>query len=378
MNVAIVVPWDQKTGGVASVVGNLARSLESKGHSVVFLFLGHGSILRRKRTKWDFQGYEIALKPPLIPGHRVRSWLSFIANLVVVLPQITYLLLSRQIDVVNIHYPIDGFVSFAVLRRLLPFKLVTSVHGADVRGEPHSRALQFLLLSSHRVVSPSRAFQDDVLQAFPGLSSKALCIHNGIDLAELEALSSKEVSEEQNSILTVAAHNGRKGVDTLIRAFAIVHRRTPTLKLILAGDGPARKDLEKLVSSLALQDHVCFVGWVERDEVVRLLRTCLVFVLASRLEPFGLAIVEAMACGAPVIATKVGGITEIISDGRDGILVEPNNPEQLASAIELVIKDEVLRKSLRSQGPPTVRAKFSTAKNGAAYEELFRLVSRHR
>jgi len=96
-----------------------------------------------------------------------------------------------------------------------------------------------------------------------------------------------------------------------------------------------------------------------------------VFVLPSRSEPFGIAIIEAMACEKPVISTKVGGIPEIIEHGRNGILIEPDDPKALTEALIMLIKDPELRFRLARNGYATVHKQFSSRNTGSTYEGVF-------
>jgi len=172
-------------------------------------------------------------------------------------------------------------------------------------------------------------------------------------------------------------HNKKKGLDVLLRAFALLrHGAAGPLRLVLVGDGPLRGDLEALALSLGLSDHVDFLGRKGRRDVARLLQNCEVFVLPSRSEPFGIVLIEAMACRKPVVSTKVGGIPEIIETGKNGILVEPDDPSALAEALATVLRDHDLRESLASNGFSTVHEQFSVDNTGAAYTELFADISR--
>src|SRR5262249_37925675 len=145
----------------------------------------------------------------------------------------------------------------------------------------------------------------------------------------------------------------------------------PTLKLLLVGDGPLRGELERLALSLGITDRIRFLGLRGRDQVARLIHGCEVFVLPSRSEPFGIVLIEALGCKKPVIATTVGGIPEIIENGKSGILVEPDNPEALAAALTSVLQNESLRLAMACAGNARVREKFSTENTGSSYEALF-------
>jgi glycosyltransferase involved in cell wall biosynthesis len=116
---------------------------------------------------------------------------------------------------------------------------------------------------------------------------------------------------------------------------------------------------------------VRFLGSKGRDEIRRLLGDCTIFVLPSRSEPFGMAVTEALACQKTVVASAVGGIPEIIEDGRSGLLVEPDDPNALADALLRVLGDDSLRASLAKAGHQRVRDSFGCELMGARYESVY-------
>jgi len=122
---------------------------------------------------------------------------------------------------------------------------------------------------------------------------------------------------------------------------------------------------------LGIADKVEFLGRQGRIKVVELLQGCQVFVLPSRSEPFGIVLIEAMACRKPIVATKVGGIPEIIENGRNGILVEPDDDKALADALLTVLKDANLQRQVAENGHATVLERFRSEHTGFAYEALF-------
>jgi len=162
----------------------------------------------------------------------------------------------------------------------------------------------------------------------------------------------------------------------LLRAFAQIGDKEPELRLVLAGDGPLRPQLEDLATALGIGDKVEFLGQQGRSQVAKLLAGCEVFVLPSRSEPFGIAIIEALACKKAVVATAVGGIPEIIENGKNGILVEPDNPKALAEALIAVLNDRSLQLQLPENGYMTVRERFQSDHTGSAYETVFSDLSR--
>ena len=375
MNVLIVVPWDQEWGGVASVVGNVAIQLQKRGHHVWFLHPGESHSLRVKITKWNLPGYELNIRNPYVPGWPVKSVLGFSVYLCHTLYQLYTMLVRHDIDIVNIHYPIGYEIYFTVLRKLLRFKLVISVHGTDLlpKGIPedrYSKPLQLLMNSADWLVAPSRKMLDAVLTKFPTLQTKASAIHNAVDMREFESDGLGELQRGQH-ILCIALHHPRKAIDVLIKAFKIFSPNHTEVELWLVGDGPVTGQLEDLVHQLRLTEQVKFLGCQDRPGVRKLLRQCSFLVLPSRDEPFGIAILEAFASRKPVVASAVGGIPEIIEDGKNGILVEPENPQALCDAMANVWNDRELAERLACAGYVTVKQHFQWEIAAARYEETF-------
>ena len=377
MKILIVTSADETIGGVPYIIGNLARQLKGRGHDIIFLHLGNTLCLTSKTTKWGFAGFALNLQMPFGDRNLIVSLLLFAFRFPIGLFQLIRLVRKHRIEVVNIHYPAECFVYFAVCRRILPITLVTSVHGADLfpDGKPkasYPRGIKMLLHASDRIVAPSHAYGENVAGLFPQLREKIVCIHNGVDLNELQQLSGSSVNWPRvRYILCVAMHNEKKGIDVLLRAFAQIQAGRPELRLVLAGDGPLRRRLEDLAESLGIAKKVDFLGRQRRSQVAILLVGCEVFVLPSRSEPFGIALIEAMACKKPIVSTRVGGIPEIIESGKNGILVEPDNPNALAKAINVVLRNRELRHSIAHEGYVTVHKRFRSEHTGSAYESVF-------
>jgi glycosyltransferase involved in cell wall biosynthesis len=377
MNVMLVVPWDQRFGGVASVVGHLATRLEKLGHRVIFLYPGNPEKATARTTAWGMSGYEIKLRPPFISGRPLKSLLAFLVFFPLTMYRLLSLVRTHGIQIVNIHYPVDAFVYFAVLRRLVSIRLVLSVHGADLfpDGRPwrrYPRSLGLLISAADALVAPSRAFLDDTLGVFPAAARKAVVVHNGVDLDELQRSDGTMATEQWKPyILCIAAHNEKKAIDVLLKAFARLMSGPRGLRLLLVGDGPLRPQLEALARSLGLEDRVAFLGSRERADVARLLQDCTLLVLPSRSEPFGIVVAEALACRKPVVASAVGGIPEIIESGRTGVLVEPDDPDALAEALARVLESEALRESIAEAGHRRVRDQFGCDAMSARYVQVY-------
>lgn len=218
---------------------------------------------------------------------------------------------------------------------------------------------------------------------YPNHKKKINVIHNGIDLewwhSQLLRFPHQERKEIKENIfqaredslilITIAALHERKGLKYLIEAMPDITAKYPNIKLVILGEGPEENELKKLVESLKLANHIEFLG--RRKETPKFLKSSDIFVLPSRREAFGMVNLEAMVTSLPVIATKVGGIPEIIENGKNGLLVEPENTSALSGAILKFIKDPELRKKIGEAGYRTVVEKFDAEKMAQEYEKIY-------
>ncbi len=181
------------------------------------------------------------------------------------------------------------------------------------------------------------------------------------------------------AILTVCGMYRRKGVAELIDAFAEIAARHPAVRLYLAGDGPDRQAFEIQAARLPCAGRIVFLGFVAQTG--RLLAQADVFALASRSEPFGLALAEAREAGCAIVATAVGGVPEVLEHGRSGLLTPPNDPAALAEALERVLTDEGLRADLQRRAAENVEwltCSRMAAETLAVYREACEEVHRAR
>ncbi|MGE0309847.1 MAG: glycosyltransferase, partial [Acidimicrobiia bacterium] len=199
-------------------------------------------------------------------------------------------------------------------------------------------------------------------------------VYNGVSLAEFD--SSVPEIRDRPYLLAIGRHVEQKGFDVLIDAFARSNGPL-THDLVIAGDGPARPDLESLAAQLGCQHAVHFAGRTSRDRTASLFRGCDVFVLPSRHEPMGIVNLEAMASHRPVIATRVGGVPELVIDGVTGVLVPPADADALRVAIDLMLADTERGVALGAAGRARARS-FDWPAIAAEYETVYqRATQRH-
>ena len=376
MNILFAMPWDQQTGGVTHVATSLARSLQMRGHQALFLFPSEKGVKVSARP--SLRGFpsiycRLRAYPPEHPSWRDR--LSWYSTILTTLPQLARLGLSRRVDLINVHYPGEGFALLVDLARWLRVPLVVSAHGSDLlpdAGPDRGKGLLRQLKSADAVVVPSQNYLRSVVDAFPWLSDKIHCIHNGYDEEELSAVEVAPLSSRKPDVtaLCIAALIPKKGIDVLLHA--VRQCTSGRLKLRLIGEGPLRRELESLSATLGLSDRVSFLGPKDRDGVLDELVHCDLMVLPSRYpsESFGLAVLEAMACAKPVVASAVGGLPELVGNRETGLLVPPEDPAALARALDLLADDPAMRVSLGEAGRRKAK-QFTVRVTADGYEALF-------
>ena len=218
---------------------------------------------------------------------------------------------------------------------------------------------------AHRVVANSQAAAAR-LRAETVPSANVAVVQNGIDAGVYAANRS---ARGIRRAITVANLRDEKGHDVLIEAIGRLDAAGSTVEFQFAGDGPRRAALERLVQRRGLQERVRFLG--ERHDLPLLLAEADLFILPSRTEAFPNSLMEAMAAGLPVIACRVGGIPELVSHGRDGVLVPAGDPAALARAISNVLDDPTGAAAMGAAARETVRARFSLQQMVSGFVDLF-------
>jgi glycosyltransferase involved in cell wall biosynthesis len=195
---------------------------------------------------------------------------------------------------------------------------------------------------------------DDAQRYVPEIRNKSTVIPNGFDPEEFEIRDGYRSLRPY--IFSIGRfHKSQKGFDILIMAFRSIIDKGYDVDLIIAGDSPERKDYETLTNLLRLQERVKFFGRADRGDVVRLFNGCEFFVLPSRIEPFGIVNLEAMAAGKAIVATNVHGVPEIVKDGVNGILVKAQDDKSLANGMMKLLDDVEFRNRLAENGKRMIK-----------------------
>lgn len=278
-------------------------------------------------------------------------------------------------DIVHVHlFHASRYGTLAALlagvKRIIRTKHSVRLPGTKV-GKRDRLWNAFLSVILTRTIGVSRAVATEVKTPY--------VIYNGIDT---EYFSKKNVDkailrryahtfgvEKFPTIGMVARFSIHKGHPVLLEAFSKLLSDWPDAKLLIAGDGETRSTLERLASKPGLSDHVTFLGMIR--DVREFLAVIDVFVQPSVAEGLGISAIEAMSMELPVIATRVGGLSEVITDGENGILVEPNDSNALSMALDRILRDSTLRERLKCQARKTAVQKFGLEAMVDQYESLY-------
>ena len=195
-------------------------------------------------------------------------------------------------------------------------------------------------------------------------------IHTGIPVNDTGCRRDEAAPRAEGCVIGAA---GRlvpvKGTVYMVRAFSLLHADFPALRLEIAGSGPEQAAIEREARSLSIQDSVIFLGW--QKDLARHLARWHIFVHPSLDESYGVAVLEAMAAGLPVVASAVGGVPELIDEGRTGWLVAPADPQALADRLRMLILDPPLRRAMGAAGRARVAQHFSEQQMAAAVTRVY-------
>ncbi|HEY6231364.1 MAG TPA: glycosyltransferase family 4 protein [Pyrinomonadaceae bacterium] len=319
-------------GGLQTVVHGLARALDQKGHQVC---VATNKFPRRLQRREQIDGINVRRLHFLSPRHNdiKRGRLDlFLASLYC--SPATRFELARIVrtfspDVVNVHYP-DAQTAFVpALHKRFDFKLAVSLHGYDVErfssdkisNERERKNFVALLGQADVVTACSSYLLDQARKLEPSVVGKGRVVANGIDRSRFA--DKLRHLHPRPYVLAAGRLTHAKGFDLLLTAFSQLNGRTGETDLIIAGEGELRETLKRRVRELGLTQRVHFFGNATPDEIVRLLNGSLFMVVPSREEAFGVAALEAMAAGKPVLATRVGGLPEFLV-GSANKLVQPS------------------------------------------------------
>lgn len=359
MNIMIVTPWRPSlTGGISTVVHRLTSEFRKRGHSVTIFVADRENGLREIETLDGALVYGMYLRSPVSSTHPTRAILMFYLWFPFTLLQLLWMARRHRLDAILIQYPLSVMFYFGLVKRVMGGVLLVTYQGNDAHDLAlwdfrERKLVRYLLEQADAVLGVSRTLLSKVETVLPHVRlRRRQLLPNGAPLDVIEGVEPTKVDGEflPNYLFTAGHLIRRKGIDVVISALQEAKRRGVRLHLVVAGDGPERDTLERQSRDQGVSEQVQFLGNQSQRQVLGLMKSCLAFVLASRAEGMPLVIAEAMACGKAVVASQVDGVPEIVQDGVTGVLVPPDDPMALATALLKVQADFVFRDSLARQG----------------------------
>ncbi|HUV30878.1 MAG TPA: glycosyltransferase family 4 protein [Acidobacteriota bacterium] len=288
---------------------------------------------------------------------------------------------EEQVELLAGHWLVPAGIVMSQMRPQLNLPMVLSSHGTDIRMLSRYRRLAYpyfrnLLYSLDRWTVVSSFLKDAVLEIDPNLADR-------IDLLPLphdEKLFYRDegIEREKGLVVSVTRFTEQKRVGHLLRAFATVREKTPSARLELYGSGPLQTDLESLIRNLHLDDCTKIMPPVPQEKLREVYNRAAIVVLNSFREGFGLTLSEAMLCGAPVIGTRSGGIVDIISHEQTGLLVQPDDVQELSRTIERLLSDDGLRHRLARAGQGYAGNTYASGPLAARYAGILQDALRRR
>lgn len=380
-----VLPWDlDLTGGVNQVVMNLHREMLLGGEMQPLVMVSRWSAFRPVETVIDERRtVYLRLWSPWTEGGSIVGLLKWVLASPVWISDLLRFCRLHRVLAFNFHFAGLSAFPIALLRffRLYRGALIISFHGADLRnargaGRIERTLWRFVLHSATAIVACSKAFAEDVRE-FAGEAARSVhAVQNGLDIDFFlnnvdRASGLPAVLLNREFILSVATWEWKKGLDSLLRAFAEVKRTNAGLALVLIGRaGGAESGLRTLAVELGIANDVLFLENLPHAQVGLYLEHAKAFCLPSRAEPFGIAILEAGAYRVPVVASCVGGIPEIVIDGETGLLTEPEDVTALVAALGRVLSDTNLARDLGEGLYRRVVKDFSWKRSYREYRRL--------
>lgn len=286
---------------------------------------------------------------------------------------------EHAICAVNLHYPGPAAFTFErLLKTAAPqARLLLSFHGSDVGNlagldTAQKEDWRGLMMRCAAVVTCSRELATRIETAL-GTAVPCQVVYNGVDAGRFAAALAEERPPGRQVILHVGLFERNKGQDVLIDAFARIANAFPdTVLHLVGGSGSHLDSLRAQARQLDLLDRITFFTDVPYVDMPSHFAQASVFAFPSRQEAFGLVLLEAGACRLPVVASRVGGIPELIQDGATGLLVEPDDAAALAQALRTLLGEPALARALGERLSERVAADFSWAATRRRYEDLIR------
>ena len=368
MRIALFIDTD-RFAGTESHILELARGLQNKGVKV--------KVVCPAASPLADKAFADGLDVILIKKHGLMDWSA--------IRKLCHLLKTGEVDIIHAHNGRTAFLSAIAVMLAKKGRCIATQHFLEPAHISLKGPMALLYRTVHRWVNQktdyfitiSNAAQQEMLERCDAQADKISVIPNGITMPDLSILTSpnnicKEfnIGVDVSLIVCVGRLELEKDIASLIAAMSNVVVKHPKVVCIIAGEGSKKEELRKQIEQAKLKEVVRLVGF--RADAISLIYSSDIFVLPSLAESFGLVILEAMALGKPVVATRVGGPSEIVVDGETGLLAPPFNPEALAEAMLDLLKDPQKRERMGRKGQERFLEKYTAGRMAEATLDVYK------
>lgn len=369
MKVLHIVPsFYPFVGGIESLVADLAQAQINYGLKANVVFPDR---LKKFQDRYSYRN--ISVIPFKFPEVMIPWFMAGVPldmkyspkNVANIFAEVRRIIDFEKPSIVHIHNGSEIALPFLNISKSMAIPTVLHWHTTIHKGglKPIER---ILLNQANSIVSVSRFVSNEISNYI----TRDTNVYNFANALDTKIIQSREKSEISQFILMAGRFSLEKGFDLGIKVFASIAEKYPFLQLHIAGNGPERKNLENLIEDLKLQDRVSLLGTLNRSTLYsQLKRAKCVLIPTPENEAFGLLAAEAMVCGVPIVATKVGGLPEVIDSGETGLIAEPNI-ESLGLALRKILDNPEWAEKLGSNASNVGRKKFNISRLNV---ELFKL-----
>ncbi len=366
MNVGIVCY--ASAGGSGIVATELAIELAGRGHDVHVLSTELPFRFPKGKRGLTFH----AVATPAYPLFREPQYALSLATAIVQVSR------RHHLDVVHAHYAVPHAAAAYLARQIMAAhptdrvpKIMTTLHGTDITlvgSDPsYSETVAFCIDQSDGVSAVSASLRADTCTAL-GVCREILVIPNFLDVTRFRRLDVPRRNPERKRLVHVSNFRPVKRIGAVVEVFRRVREQLPAT-LVLIGDGPDMADARARLTAAGLEGDVEYAG--ERQDVVSLFATADLFLLPSATESFGLAALEAMACEVPVIASRVGGLPEVIEDGATGFLHAPDDLDGMVASAMRLLTDAGFHRRIALAARRAAVERFSADRIVPQYEQAY-------
>jgi len=358
-------------GGSGVVATELAMALAAGGDEVHVLSYAMPSRLRLVDPRLSF--HEV-----VVPHYPLFDYPPYSLALATTMVEVA---VHHDLDLVHVHYAVPNAVSAVLAREILeprPLKVVTTLHGTDITlvgNDPsYLPTTRFGIERSDAVTAVSEFLRRDTIEQF-GIARAIEVVPNFIDPRRYEASrhlpgARRWARDGERVLVHVSNFRPVKRVLDVVRVHEQLIRSGQRVRLLLVGEGPDRPKVEHYCRESGICDSITFVGGVQSVE--ELLVGADLFLLPSETESFGLAALEALSCEVPVIATRVGGLPEVVDEGRTGYLLPVGDVDAMAETAARLLADDELRLRLAREGRRQAVERFAEDDIVRRYRDLYR------